>query len=342
MLFPSRTITLEGALRDLGSADPGVRAGAAHALGDVDDEAALPRAIAALEAALRDPHPDVRAAAALALGALGDPDRDGEAGDRPAIPVAALITGLDDGVPIARQACAIALGRLRAVEAFEPLARQLGSGAPDARFQAVTSLAEIDPDRAFDLLLPALADADGEVAGAAAQALGAIGDPRAIDGLARLLEHARPATRFETAFALAELGDARAVPALVPFLDDKELAWSAVDGLERAGGAEAATALAALLDARVARPLKLRAAAAALTAGATGAAAERARAVLLAGLRAWRPELRALAVEWLGRAGGPWASAALRELRDRRGGRDLVPEIDAALRRITARATGDS
>ena len=53
-LFPSSTITLEAALRDLARGSPKARAFAAHALGEITEPAEKRRALEALIAALDD------------------------------------------------------------------------------------------------------------------------------------------------------------------------------------------------------------------------------------------------------------------------------------------------
>jgi HEAT repeats/TIR domain/NACHT domain len=83
---------LLAALRD---AEPDVRRAAAQALGDIGDA----RAVEPLLAALRDAEPDVRKAAAHALGDIGD-----------ARAVEALLAALHDGEPGVRMAAAQALG----------------------------------------------------------------------------------------------------------------------------------------------------------------------------------------------------------------------------------------
>jgi hypothetical protein len=221
----SSTITFEAALRDLESTRDRVRVQAAHALGDVVAPEARERAVPALIRALDDARPEVRTEAALSLG-----DLESEAA------VSALAARCTDGAPAVRQAALIALGKLGFTSAFEAVARALAEGPPDVRFQAATSLAEIDAERAREPLLAALDDSDGEVIGAVAVALGAIGERRAIARLAALLDTwTRPETRFDIAYALADLGDARAVDVLGGFVDDRRVAWDAIDALERLG-----------------------------------------------------------------------------------------------------------
>ena len=111
-LFPTQTITLDAALRDLTSGSRRARVDAAHALGDVLDPAGRARAVAALLAGLDDDEPQVRAEVCASLGALA------EAAAADGAVVAGLIRRLDDGVAPVRQAACIALGTLRAGAAF--------------------------------------------------------------------------------------------------------------------------------------------------------------------------------------------------------------------------------
>ena len=95
-------------VRGLGDARPEVRAAAAEALGWIGGASA----IAKLPGALKDPDADVRAAAAEALGWIGD--------RRPA---KALVEVLKDGSPAVRREAAVALGRLCEAGTSQPLAR---------------------------------------------------------------------------------------------------------------------------------------------------------------------------------------------------------------------------
>lgn len=328
----SSTITFDAALRDLDSTSDRVRAQAAHALGDVVEPALRARAVPALVAVLRDARPEVRIEAVMSLGEL-----DSEAAVEP------LAASMGDPMPAIRQAAAMALGRLGFASAFAPLARLLAEGPPDMRFQAATSLVEIDPERARAPLLAALDDSDGEVVGAVALALGHIGEARAVAPLLGLLEvWSRPRTRFDIAYALADLGEPRAADVLAEFLDEVNLAWDAIEAIERTGARQGAALLAPLLARRFLAPtVKLRAAAAVLALAGTSAGAPQAQAqaILLAGLRARKRDQRGLAVQLLGRAGGVWAVAPLRDLRSRRAGRGLVDEIDDSLQQLSQRAS---
>jgi HEAT repeat protein len=326
--FRSNTITFEAALRDLHSQSPATREAAATALGEIREEPNRERAVEALRSALDDLRPEVRAAATLSLGEIGV-----DSG------IESVALCLDDGVPMVRQSAAIALGKAASAVGFEPLAEALRSGPPDLRFQAATSLVEIDAERAYDHVHTALLDDDDpEVLGAIALALGTIGDKRAADGIVPLLDHARPQTRFDAAYALAQFGDERAVPALVPFLEDKKFGWDAIEALETSGSTRAIAPLLGVLR-RVLGPReqKLRAAGAMLDLDSNHEQSPLARDVLVAGLGTRKVAQRGLAIQLLESVGGAWALPPLRELRSRRAGKQLEPEIDSAIAAIDTR-----
>jgi HEAT repeat protein len=287
VLFRANTITLEAALRDLGSKDARVRAAAADALGDAPEED-RGRARAGLTRVLDDVRFEVRCAAALALGDLGDLEA-----------VDALLKQLDDAHAEARQAAIIALGKLGNRAAVAPLLRALTDGPPDVRFQAARSLAELDPERAFEPLCAALRDPDAEVRESAAEALSVVGDGRAAGWLAELLGDARVGTRFAAASTLAYLGDARGFDVLVAALPARERAYEAIEGLEAIGNARAVDPLAAQMR-RWILPLVLRVRAAAAILALAPTHAE-ARALVDKAARSSRPDARGLAEETLQR-----------------------------------------
>lgn len=292
MLFPSPTITIDAALRDLGSPDPRVRAAAADALGDVPD-AERPRAAQAVVGVLGDALPEVRCTAAFALGALGE-----------TIAVAPLLERLEDGDTRVRQAAAVALGRIGDARAFAPLAKALRDGPPDLRYQAALSLAEIDPAGSFDPLVAAIGDPDPEVRGNVAASLGLVGDRRAAGWIAELLVNGNRDTRFEAACALARLGDARGIETLWAFLDADHF-WRAVDALEWTGDKRAVGPLAVEMRRLLAGKLvRVRAAVAVLALDPTHGGAKYARELLEKASRSRRPDVRGLAQEALNRLDG--------------------------------------
>jgi HEAT repeat protein len=326
-LFPSTTITIEAALRDVASGGPKARALAAHALGDVTDPVERRRALDALVRALDDDRPDVRAEAAASLGQLED-----------ASVLPHLIKRLGDGVAHVRQNAAIALGTLRDARGFDPLADALRDGLPDLRFQAATSLAEIDPARAFEPLIAALGDSDPQVAGSAALAIGAVGS-----ALAELAErargvlrghagHADAGARFEVAYALAELRDASGRDALASRIADDAQAWDAVTALGWLGAKDELAG--AITGTNVPHEAAVLAAGLLL---ALDPAHEAARRALADALRSRKINVRALAVEQLDATGGAWAQPALEKLARSGKGEGLDEVIASALRAIAER-----
>lgn len=327
-LFPSSTITIEAALRDLASGSPKARVFAAHALGSVTDPVEKCRAVDALTRALGDDRPDVRAEVCATLGELGDAGAARE-----------LVKRLADGVAVVRQNAAIALGSLAHPEGFSPLAEALRDGPPDLRFQAATSLAEIDPARAFDHVVAALEDRDPHVVAAAALAVGAIASEmaefaaRAEAALVPKLEHADSGARFDVAYALADLGNASGRAVLVAAVADPERSWDAVTALSKIGAT-------AELDASI-HSTKLPREAATLAAGRVLAQVPdhpRARQVLIDALAARAQHIRGIAVEQLAEVGGAWAVAPLEKLARSRKGSALRDAITSALRIVGARA----
>ena len=327
-LFPSSTITLDAALRDLAQGSPKARAAAAHALGDVEEPTEKRRAVDALLRALDDDRPEVRAEACASLGQLGD-----------ASALATLVRRLDDGAAPVRQNAAIALGSLAHPDGFAPLAQALTEGPADLRFQAATSLAEIDPARAYEPVLAALADRDPQVVAAAALSLGAIGNASAIPRLVAELDHGSAATRFDVAYALAELSDPRGREVLAAALADPERAWDAVTALSRLAGADAAEALGRALLGKHTPPEATVLAAGAIRRFAPNSPHhDAARRVLLAALVARKVHVRGIAVEQLGEIGGAWAIAPLEKLARSGKGAELLESIAMALRAIAERA----
>jgi HEAT repeat protein len=336
-LFPSSTITVEAALRDLAQGSPKARAFAAHALGDVTDPTEKSRAVDALIIALEDDRPEVRVEAAASLGGLGEPA---------ALPM--LVKRLGDGIPAVRQSAAIALGSIgtnasAAADAFDALAEALREGPADLRFQAATSLAEVDATRAYEPLVVALGDRDAQVIGAAALALGAIGDKRAVAVLAPIIDHADVNARFDAAYALAELGDATGQGILVEAVGDAERAWDAVAALATLGvtapapsAAHAVEALGrALTNRKVPVEATVVAAGRLLAIAPESTHADAARRVLLAALQIRKTHVRGLAIEQLAVSGGEWAKAPLEKVA--RKDSELRDAVAAALEAIAKR-----
>jgi HEAT repeat protein len=190
------------------------RARAAAFLGNVGDE----DSVQALCEALHDAHPDVRSAAARALGNVGRPEA-----------AAALLgtLGAERGSPDAVQAGTIVSALLSLGPTAAPAALAAARSASATRqAMAIETLGLLGHVPAAGVLIGLLAteQAGGmEVRTRSARALGRIGSPQAVPVLAEILggDHPWP-LRAVSAKALGEIGAASAVEALYPLLNDPE------------------------------------------------------------------------------------------------------------------------
>jgi HEAT repeat protein len=191
-----------------------------------------PRAVEPLTAALRDdPSPEVRAAAAEALGAAKDP--------RPIGLLTATLENPSEPVEV-RVSAAGALGSIADRRAVEPLIRALKDKDPLIRAAALT-VADIIPDYRLlrPLLVDALRDPEWRVRDRATRAAGALGklkDPAAFEVLMTALHDEYPNVRAAATQSLVELKDPRAVPPLAVVLredDNSYVRWHAAIALEQ-------------------------------------------------------------------------------------------------------------
>jgi HEAT repeat protein len=198
--------TLEAALRDLGADRPSVRAEAVRDLGAYAEDA-RERVIGALQKALRDTAPEVRARAATTLA-----DIEGREA------LAELSIAVEDDDALVRQMAIAALGEIGDARATERLRRALADARPEVRFQAVMAFPRVSASReaATDALLAATRDEDGLVCHIAlrmaeelAHAEGGSGevDARFLDRARALVKHASPEVRVASAILLARAGD---------------------------------------------------------------------------------------------------------------------------------------
>jgi len=166
-----------------------IRAAAALALGRIGDRIA----VGALAEGLKDPAPEVRYAAALSLGKL------------PADGVATRLEKVLARDPVwqVRYAAAIALGRTRKAFVGPDLADALAQdGAWQVRQQAARSLLDIGTPRAAEALAAALRDPEPSVRAAAGSALAELGGPVSRRAVADALRDERePSVRAVLAVA---------------------------------------------------------------------------------------------------------------------------------------------
>jgi hypothetical protein len=200
------------------------RARAAELLGAAAHEPALPE----LTMLLDDRDPDVRSAAARALGKLGDPA---------AVP--ALLAALEGRRTVPAGVVTMGLLHIGPTAAASLVDGLDSRYSPAARAIAAELLGRLGGFQAADELIGALrADPDPGVRAAAARALGRMGVPRAVAPLeAALIEEQVPAVRYSTTWALGELGGTRGFAGLGAALrsGDHALARRAADALVACG-----------------------------------------------------------------------------------------------------------
>jgi HEAT repeat protein len=145
---------LEASVRDLASTKPEVRASAVsdlvrHAR---EGEAVRARAIPLLVKRLTDEHPQVRAAAAVALGDLHATES-----------VTALLVAVEDDAAHVRQMALNAIGEIGDARALPRLRRALKDLRPEVRYQSIIAFARV-ADRAGGLVTSEVDDALFEAA----------------------------------------------------------------------------------------------------------------------------------------------------------------------------------
>lgn len=228
-------------IEDLADEDPRVRREAARELGERGAREAVPALVGSIrrcpagDAESTEEHA-ARAAAAVALGKIGDPAS-----------APALLDAIADPFNLGT-AASTALGRLDPPP-FEALLRTTRDANAWRRARAVLALAEIGDRRAVETMVTLLGDGEAAVRRAAASAFEKLRDERAIDPLTRVLAN-DPSSLVRTyaAMALGALGARHAVPALLEATRAREpnLRRAAARALCRIGDPRSADDLARL------------------------------------------------------------------------------------------------
>lgn len=203
-----------------------VRAAAARALGRIGDPAAVDPLIEALR---REDQTEVRAEIAFALGILGD-----------AKAVPAVLDALDrETDSYTSSEMAIALGRIGDDTALDALHGLLESPWGLIRERAVEALALLADPRSVDPLVHRVSDRDPGVAWRAAWALEKIEDPRSVAALVDALDAEDAMVRRAAVRTLGRLGATAAVAPIVELAasphDDWQLDVRIADALGRIG-----------------------------------------------------------------------------------------------------------
>ena len=225
-----------------------VRVKAAAALGPLLEVAREGGALLPLIARLADQRPEVKAAAARALGEIGDPSAAGplaktlvtnragataelatalERIGRPSI--SPLTPALDHPEPEVRLVAAKTIATIGSTDAVVPLGKALGDPEVKVRQAAAKALRNLADARVLEALARALADSDWHVYYAASDALARIGEP-ALTTLIEALGHPNTRVAYMAEQALARVGKP-AVAALTAKLradNEQVVEWSAI------------------------------------------------------------------------------------------------------------------
>ena len=324
---------IAGAIGDLlSSVDPDLRARAASELARLAGKFPKPPAstISALAGAMEsDSAAPVRAAAAQALGSLGDPAALSE--------LAEAAAGDDD--PAVRAAAVEALAELDDPAALAHLAEAIaGDPDPAVRAAAAEALGELDDPAALAQIAEAMAsDSSASVRAAAAGALGSAGDPAALSTLAEAaVADNDPTVRAAALEALADLDDSAALPPLAEAAagdSDPTVRAAAVEALAALDDPEALDTLSEALDSDEAAPVRAAAAEALGSLGDPESLSQLAKAVTEDN----DPRVRATAADALGYLGDP---AALPQLAEALDSDDSAPVRAAAA--LALGSLGDS
>lgn len=226
------TPAVEALITALEDMNPGVRAGAARALGKIGDA----RALGALITRLRhDAHPEVRKSAVWAL----------HMGEAQAID--ALVEALCDADEWVRFGAVIVLSKI-GEPSVERLIKALFSPYLLIRANAAETLGRIGDKRAAEGLAHILLDSENHVWHQAAIALGRMGDARAVRHLIQIVENENSDLRTKAIKALGYIGDVRAVDNLLDVVYQQEDRWMRLFAIEALGQIGDMRAIEAMVD----------------------------------------------------------------------------------------------
>ena len=149
--------------------------------------------------------------------------------------VEGLISTLRKGNRCFREAAAQALGKIKDLQALEPLMKALINDDKHVGRAAAIALGELGDLRAVDILIQALKNEEGSVRCAAAWALGKIADLRALEPLIKALNDDEKAVRCTAVRVLGGFTDPRVFALIKEALydDDKDIRCAAARALGR-------------------------------------------------------------------------------------------------------------
>ena len=231
---PIQPLSVSQLINNLKNGNNSVQETAAWALGDREDERAVP----ALVEALKNSDSGVRGMAAWALGEIKD--------KRSLDP---LLDALGDENDYAKEMIIRAIGELEPERAVVPLVRNLADPNPDIRYAVIWSLGEIHSGPAIEAVVNALNDPAVHVREMAVNVLGRVGNERNAQTLFPLLKDPESRIRARTAFALGRIDSKTAVGPLLNALNDpvQDVQIEAVRALGKIGDSRAVQPLLNLM-----------------------------------------------------------------------------------------------
>ena len=277
------------------SATPEMRVAAAGALGVIGDR----RAITDLALLLRDERYFVRQAGARALGQIGEP-----AVDR-------LLEMASSSTPSVRESAIEALGSTSSSRAIGRIVEALKDSNTNVRSAAIRALAETRSERGANELAAILRDESNLLRAQAGAALARLG-PAAVSVLVPMLNDTRPSTRQLAAEALGDIGSAEAVAPLLELIrrDQSGARLEAIEAVGKIGDRSAIDTLLPLVKATSVAARKKTVAA------LSHFHDPRVVDALIGSLADQDEEVRLLASAGLGEVGEPRAIPALEKLAD--------------------------
>lgn len=144
--------------------------------------------------ALSADRPELRMAAANALGGLGNPKT-----------VPHLVERLEDDDLRVRARAARALGNIGDPRAIQPLREHVRDESVDVRREVADALAAVGTDEAIAALVDRVDDESPHIRHVVVSAIGETGDPRPIDALVTALQDENDVVRRTAVFAIIEL-----------------------------------------------------------------------------------------------------------------------------------------
>jgi HEAT repeat protein len=295
------------------TATPEMRTAAASALGMIGD----PRAIKGLALLLRDERYFVREQASRALGRIGEPAVD------------LLLEMASSSTPATREGAVEALGSTGSKRAIDKVVEALTDSNANVRSAAVRSLGESGSERAVPHLISLMRDESSALRAQAAASLGRLGHA-SLPSLVSALKDSRPSVRQLAAEALGDIGSKDAVTPLIELVtvDQSGARPEAIEALGKIGDPAAVAPILSVM--RNASPSVRKRAISALASFRDPRAID----ALAVALSDQNEEVRQAAAAGLGEVGDERVVARLERMADNDSSAEVRAAAVQALRRI--------